>query len=165
MTEWFGRSTQQWVACETMGFAVRYWLSAHEIIRHDWNLPCCQCTKPWFHVPTIQKLYIDKTVPGLNSQVENRSCPWSARCSAGCLMPHGRCQSVFVGWVMPEFRTLDTAVDGWDCGVCDSLLAYPAHKAICTYLEFTLLPVHGDIFSCLFHTNMIYHSEFGIIYR
>ena len=53
-------------------------------------------------------------------------------------------------------RTLDTTVGGGRC-FWDSdarvLNWVPTREAIRSWLEFTLLPVHGDMFLCLLHTK------------
>ena len=54
--------------------------------------------------------------------------------------------------------TLDTTVDG---GIaCETMgpaagYCHPVYEAIRSWLGSTLLPEHGDMFSCLLHTKVI----------
>ena len=59
-------------------------------------------------------------------------------------------------------RTLDTEVGGRDA--CEIIMAavrywHPAHEAIRSCLESTLMPVHGDILSCHLHTKYHYSTR------
>ena len=73
-------------------------------------------------------------------------------------------------------KTLEITVGGgrfsWDSEARARNFA-PRREAIRSWLEFTLLPVHGDMFSCLFHTMNIakhafhwgkYMTFIGVIY-
>ena len=106
-------------------------------------------------------------MPGVSSPVENRSCPESTHCCSQCVIPLSWCQSVFDGWVMAEW--LRRWLQQWVARGVSEIMVFqvqhwhPPHEAICSYLVFTLLPVHGDIFSyASFIQNNIYTSVPGV---
>ena len=93
----------------------------------------------------------------LHSPVKNRSCSESTRCCVQCVIPLSWYPSVF--WRMDHswvVRTLDTTMGGGRC-LWDSEARVrnwaPTREAIRSELEFTLLPVHGDIFLYFLHTK------------
>ena len=79
-----------------------------------------------------------------------------------------RCQSILVNILKTLLVVLDTTAKPYMAfrfalnifSVCRistyfHAYTYPTHDAIRSKLEITLLPVHGDMFTCLLHTNNI----------
>ena len=94
---------------------------------YDWHLPCCQYMKTCSHVSSIQKWCM------VTGRVVRHAVAGSGR-RIGVSQVRGQGSGVRGSWLSSSI---------W-------------YEAILSKLSFTLLPVHGDMCSCLLHTKTIF---------